>query len=402
MATLTELIESLLWEDESNTLDFKETQYRFAGATDEQKGEIIKDILAFANAFRREDAYILLGIRDVKGGRGTITGVSNHLDDAHLQQLVNTKTNRTVEFSYHALEIDGKQVGAIRISRQARPSYLRKAFGKLSPNTVYIRHGSSTSIATLEEISRMGVDHTPSTVPTPQLDLQFADRSTHTRSGTSTSIDSLVLITPEKIPDYHDQQEHPYFSTLSSMPNREYYRELVEHTTFINLAKPHSFAIENTSGTTAEDVRLAITIDDPNETLALFDDEDVPPAPDTRSTMVTIRHLRQPVQHDLHVRRTGDEWQITASFGKIQPRATAYLRSRVHIGAYQPVTSSITARLYADNLPAPIEVPLHLAISSTERTITLDDAEVLHAQWYLQTPEAKALQEQLEQEKKPE
>lgn len=396
MPTLTDLIENLLWEDESNTLDFKEAQYPFAGATDQQKSEIVKDILALANAFRREDAYILLGIRDVKGGRSTVVGVTNHLDDAHLQQLVNTKTNRTVEFSYHALEIDGKQVGVIRVPRQARPTYLRKAFGKLQPNTVYVRHGSSTSIATPEEISRMGIDHATSTVPTPQLDLQFADRSTHTRHGTSTTIDSLVLITPQKVPDYVDQQEHPYFSTLSSMTNRDYYRELVEHTTFINLAKPYSFAIENTSSTTAEDVRLAITIDDPDETLALFDDEDVPPAPDTRSTAVTIRHLRPPVQHDLHVRRTGQQWQITATFGKIQPKAIAYLRSRLHIGAYQPVTLTLTARLYADNLPAPINVPLHLEIKSTERTVTLDEAEVLHAEWYLQTPEAKALAEELE------
>lgn len=65
MASLTDTIEALLWEDESNTLDFKQIQYPLAGATEEQKGEIIKDILAFSNAFRRDDAYILLGVRDV-------------------------------------------------------------------------------------------------------------------------------------------------------------------------------------------------------------------------------------------------------------------------------------------------------------------------------------------------
>src|SRR5437899_1839798 len=109
MAPLTDTIEALLWEDESTTLDFKQAQYPFA--TDDQKSEIIKDILAFANAFRRDDAYILLGVQDQQGGRATIIGVTNHPDDASLQQLVNTKTNRTVEFSYHALTIDGQQLG---------------------------------------------------------------------------------------------------------------------------------------------------------------------------------------------------------------------------------------------------------------------------------------------------
>jgi Predicted transcriptional regulator containing an HTH domain and an uncharacterized domain shared with the mammalian protein Schlafen len=158
MASLTDTIEALLWEDESTTLDFKQTQYPFTGATDDQKSEIIKDILAFANAFRRDDAYILLGVQDNQGGRATIIGVTHHLDDAHLQQLVNTKTNRTVEFSYHALTIDGQQVGTIRIPRQQRPTYVLKPYGKLQAQTVYLRHGSSTSIASPEEIARMGAD----------------------------------------------------------------------------------------------------------------------------------------------------------------------------------------------------------------------------------------------------
>jgi hypothetical protein len=162
MPSLTDTIEALLWEDESATLDFKQTQYPFATANDDQKSEIIKDVLAFANAFRRDDAYVLLGVQEQPGGRATILGVTNHLDDASLQQLVNTKTNRPVEFSYHALTIDGQQIGAIRIPRQQRPTYLRKPYGKLQSQAVYVRHGSSTSIASPEEIARMGTDQQPS------------------------------------------------------------------------------------------------------------------------------------------------------------------------------------------------------------------------------------------------
>lgn len=162
---LTTTVERLLSENEGFGLDFKETQYRFAGATDAEKGEVIKDILAFANASRRDDAFILLGVREVQGGRAIIIGVSEHLADADLQQLVNSKTNRPVHFSYHSLQIEDKQVGVIRIPRQERPIYLKKAYGRLEADAVYLRRGSSTSKATLEEVAQMGIQPSAATDP---------------------------------------------------------------------------------------------------------------------------------------------------------------------------------------------------------------------------------------------
>ena len=73
------LLEQLLHEEEGSALDFKRDQYPFEGADRNAKGELIKDILAFANAWRRSTAYILIGVDDVKGGRSEIVGVSKHL-----------------------------------------------------------------------------------------------------------------------------------------------------------------------------------------------------------------------------------------------------------------------------------------------------------------------------------
>lgn len=77
MPSLTDTVEALLCEDESTTLDLKEAQYPLT--TDNEKSELLKDLLAFANAFRRDTAYILLGIRDTKGTRSTITGAHQYL-----------------------------------------------------------------------------------------------------------------------------------------------------------------------------------------------------------------------------------------------------------------------------------------------------------------------------------
>ena len=142
-----DLFERLLYEEESTTLDFKKEQYRFAKASDEDKSELLKDILGFANAWRRSEAYILIGVEDVRGGRGNVVGIpaTDHLDDHSLQQFVNNLTNRPVRFHYEAFGFEGKQVGVVCIEeRQARPLYLKSNYGKLRKTDVYVRRGSST------------------------------------------------------------------------------------------------------------------------------------------------------------------------------------------------------------------------------------------------------------------
>jgi hypothetical protein len=152
----SELIERLLYEEEGATLDFKREQYRFSRATDDDKSELLKDILAFANGWRREDAYILIGVEEVRGGKGIPRGVTEHLNDSDLQQFVNSKTQRPVEFAYCAVLYEGKDLAVLQIPLQERPIYLKSNFGKLRANVVYIRRGSSTAEATPDEVARMG------------------------------------------------------------------------------------------------------------------------------------------------------------------------------------------------------------------------------------------------------
>ena len=156
MALDSETMESLLNMEEGPTLDFKGKQYRFNKASDEDKSELLKDILAFANTQRYRTAYILVGVEEVKGGRSEIVGVENHLDDASLHQFVNSKTNRPVEFSYSLYRVEEKEIGVLNIPIQNRPVYSRIKFGKLKANTVYMRDGSSTRPASPDEIAAMG------------------------------------------------------------------------------------------------------------------------------------------------------------------------------------------------------------------------------------------------------
>jgi len=164
MTTLTlETIENLLRRAEGPALDFKRDQYFFdkGSHSDKQvllksKGELLKDILAFANTQRSTPAYILIGVEEIQGGRSRVVGVKKHLDDSRLHQFVNQKTQKRVNFSYTPFTIGGYEIGVIEIEQaQDSPIYLKKRFGKVMKGKVYIRDGSSTSIASDAEVTEM-------------------------------------------------------------------------------------------------------------------------------------------------------------------------------------------------------------------------------------------------------
>lgn len=170
-------IEQLLYEEEGPTLDFKRDQYPFIKASEEEKSELLKDMLGFANCWRRADAYILIGVEDTQGGRGIVHGISAHLQDHWLQQFVNNLTNRPIQFGYEACEFDGKQIGVIRIESQRRPIFLRRDYGRLKKGEVYVRRGSSTDPskpADPDEIAHMGSGHEFGTT-TASLVVEFGE-----------------------------------------------------------------------------------------------------------------------------------------------------------------------------------------------------------------------------------
>ena len=148
---------ALLERSESQTLDFKSKQYPFAGARDEVKGELLKDILSLANAAKDSDAYIVIGVEEKHERAKHLCGADTTLRDSDVQQFVNAKTNRPISFLVEVLLHEGVNLTIITIHKvQKRPIFLTKDFGFLKGNVVYIRRGSSTAEATLDEIAGMG------------------------------------------------------------------------------------------------------------------------------------------------------------------------------------------------------------------------------------------------------
>ena len=103
-----------------------------------EKSELLKDVLGFANAWRRSEAYILIGVKQVRGERSEVVGVDQHLQDHAIQQFINAKLNRPMRFRCEALTVEKKQVDVITVELQDRPFWLKEDYGKLRKDLVYV------------------------------------------------------------------------------------------------------------------------------------------------------------------------------------------------------------------------------------------------------------------------
>ena len=394
MQITKELIEALLWEAEGTTLDFKSTQYPFAGASDDEKGELLKDILAFANAFRREDAFILIGVKEVKGGRAQVTGVLEQLEDAHLQQFVNSKVQRPIVFAYKAIEIDGLPVSLIHIPRQKRPFHSKVNFGGVAKDIVYVRRGSSTGTASPDEIAGMGADQIAAHAAEPRLELGIVDRSTGQLLGTCIECKCLVLNGPEgdEIPDYVENSSISSYGIPLESADPDYYRDLIAYTYLRHLVNKISFSMTNAGDVTALDVRLVFDIPDTDDVFTLLDCDDFPEPPKAHYDHYGMASMPSVHARDtLSVRRIGDTWRVQCLFGKIQPKDTVWLDDDLLIGAAKSIDLTVQAKIFADNLGQPLSAQCLLKFEVEYRDVTLEECEALEFERFRNTPEGLEL-----------
>lgn len=383
-----EKFEQLLYEEEGNILDFKKEQYLFAKATDEQKSELLKDILGFANAFRRATAYILIGVEDVRGGRGKIIGISpnDHLQDHALQQFVNNLASHPVRFQYEAFCFEGKQIGIISIEEQIRPIYLKRDYGKLKKNAVYVRRGSSTDPtkpALPDEIAtmRLGVSHEEAL-----LSVQFCNVKAGMPIGFSLDWESEYCEMPSKylIPDLPSSRNDFLQSNILDQTNSNFYRELADFECIRRLCQPVRLAVKNTGKVAAKNVRIELTVPNQSEVVVL-EEADLPPRPskkrfDNTAILKGIRSIHKN-PGDISIETTSEKVIVKIDFGDLQPgrcicSETFYIGSKIS----QEILLSIFA--YADNLSIPTESTLTVSVSSKKKSIAFEQLKLMDNRFF--------------------
>jgi hypothetical protein len=379
------MVEQLLHEEEGPALDFKRDQYPFAKATDEEKAELLKDILGFANAWRRTDAYILIGVKEVRGGRSHVHGVAEHLNDHSLQQFINHLTNRPLRFQYEAVTVDGLQVGVLRIELQERPFYLKRDFGKLRRGEVYVRRGSSTdptSPATADEIAQMGRSVIAVTAA-PEIQVELADPERNTRLGASTSWEAVALGTPsdEEVPNYQSYTgSDPIQRALTMMgsetTNVDYYRDVRDYIVFSAIFRPLRLAVINTGPIAASDVRVELDVPraDGIRLLEASDEPSLPRPSSVVGDIPAMRNIRTIHRHpgEIDITQHTDRAHVEIDCGGLQPGRTIWT-DKFFAAVDQSGSVSITGRIFAAALSEPKEFVLTVATKISERNISVEE-----------------------------
>ncbi len=370
------LFERLLHEDESETLDFKKQQYAFSKATDHEKSELLKDILGFANTWRRTDAYILIGVDEVRGGRSRVIGITDHLQDHALQQFVHSRTNRRVSFGYRAFEFDGKQVGVIFIDQRERPVWLKADYGKLRQEQVYVRRGSSTNPeapANPDEIAAMRQQRGSSS---PNLLVLFAHPEREQIVGATVALrsENCCMPAPGDIPEAASESEGGLSYPMSSFThtNSDYYVRFAEYIRFHRMAHQIRVALTNRGEVEARGVLVEFLIPKGGP-MGLRDS--APPTPrKTWSTFDHITHLgelqigKEPGH--IVVNEDDDRYKMQIHFLNLQPGRRVW-SDAFYLTVTSAGTHQLQGHVYAANLPeaTPLALTIQGDVEHTSMTI---------------------------------
>jgi Putative DNA-binding domain len=373
----TALFKQLLFEGESSTLDFKQQQYPFTKASKDERFELLKDILGFANAVRRTDAYILIGVEDVPGGRGNVLGIAaaEHLQDHSLQQFVNNLTNRPVRFHYEAFGFEGKQVGIIRVEQQqARPLFLKHDYGKLRRNEIYVRRGSSTDWtkpAGPDEIAMMGQG---SATQLAELKVEFAevDRDLSLGDAIALSVENCGMPSKASIPTVKGNPWGP-----ASYANRYFYREFADYEFCRRLAAPVRLVIRNTGEVAADSVRVELTTG-VEEGVVVCKYLPQKPSPSVFDAgLGSVRgHSFQRTAGDVSIDKNAERFLVAIECGDLQP--ARQVRSEVfYAGRFTNGDVAFKGRVYAANLTHPVDLALVISFTVSHREMSFGELRTI-------------------------
>lgn len=368
----------LLRNPESTTLDFKQEQYKFYGGTKLQQSELLKDILAFANAWKTSTAYILIGAQEQASGPATLMNVADHLQDNDIQQFVNAKTNIPIHFLCGKIDAEGMEIGYIRIELdQERPVFLKKDFERLKKNVVYIRRGSSTDEADPTEIAEMGATAAKA-VESPQLELEFADDEKREAMGQEIKFTTYKLTyqKPKPIRSPLDKFVEPLLSDLRSVeipafssarylePDEGEVRRYHESTAAIATT---SFVLTNTGNVPVNNLRVEFEIAH-SEDLRVFDQGGYPDYPTTPLTAISA--LGNHGLPDIFVEKAGSKWVGSFDRRNLQPKASSFTEPQLHFRPYCDCGARVSVKVFADEIMTPLEFELLVGFEVIEKTYT--------------------------------
>lgn len=356
-----ELLTALRYKSEGTDIDFKAAQYRFIGGSEEDKAEMLKDILAIANAWRDGPGYILLGFKDQRPHPAEVVGISESIDDAKIQQFVHSKVKPKLTFRYEEYLFEHKKVGVITIPKQKRAFYLAHAYGKLKSNVVYVRRGSSTDEAEPPEITAMALADAGRGEVRVELSALTPDNVL-----LSDGFERRFLHFIEDLPDYQrPRKTGPYGVDVSSLigerENSDFWREYAEYLRIREACILIKFVLLNRSEVQLSNAKLEVTVEPlDDQQFQLQAGGDLPSEPSLRwNPMYKVRSFPEVMAHQkpqLIVDQAGTAPICHVRFGALLPGEEGRSADTLAVIPLRPGRLQLRYRILAAELTAPYEI----------------------------------------------
>lgn len=351
MSVSDEILNRLIYKSEGVDLDFKQAQYRFVGAEEREKSEVLKDILAIANAWRDGTGYILIGFKDSTPHPAEVVGIDSagHIDDAQLQQFINGKVKPSLNFKYEERMYAGKHVGIISIPKQPRPFYLSAPYGRLKSNVVYVRRGSATDEASPVELIEMSkADTGPGDT---QISIEMLDHKNNPQSLSQT----LRFLEFDELPDFaYDAPRNGFTVPMLHNCNENYYRDLAKYAAQYLGSIRLKFRIRNQSNFPLKDFKLEIRVTTPDVKYEFIQKSRFPDKPTQKrdySRVLMVPKAADP--HAFRVERKGEQPVCFARADSLLPGEES-LSDPFLIRMFAACEITIEVRVLAEELPTPI------------------------------------------------
>jgi len=225
------------------------------------------------------------------------------------------------------VRFEGKQVGIISIDEQTRPIYLKRDYGKLAREKVYVRRGSATDPtkpASLEEIAQMRVG---SGQPAVELLVEFAHVERDDALGTRISWDAEFCEMParETIPNLpRPRLGYPFNIDPMNRSNDDFFRELAHFEFMRRLFRPIRLVVRNVGQVAANNVRVELTVST-NIGVMVVDASELPDPPKRHADLLSnavLQGMRPAFRRnpgEVSIDKNDERFRVEIDCGDLQP-----------------------------------------------------------------------------------
>lgn len=402
-----EQVRILLNSTETNRVDYKR-KMGFNNGTDQQKANLLKDVLAMANATHGDDGYLVFGVDHSLTGN-KIIGIEENdsVDNSRITNYINSKTNKNIEFYYYEYVILDKKIGILTIKPDGYVRYVTETICGTRDNTVYYRNNDTNAIMSPSEIADKAIMKIR-----PELDVYILceDNDGKFSQSTKTVVQDLLFnddsvagiarrLSSRLSKDQVKQLEERYnklfddpWSRLSDQqkklftqmanPNvpenkEELIRDHFEYRKKLAKLKKACIAVHNNGRHLASNCSILIDVPKNNNNIRALTDTDLPSEPKkyngfSSSQSFVVFNGSRAGKNKSEITDCGDHYRMRLHLGTIQcgdHRITNYF----YIGSEISDTIVCPYEVYYDESGGPTKGEVELSFIVEQQTITLSE-----------------------------